>query len=184
MLAFIDTEVTGFSRIKHDVIELACIITDNDYDVKGIFNERSQPGTKHWTAGAEKIHGITRESLRDAPSPSAFTDMFDRFVTSTKGTCSEPLQFISHDKNRFDYKWVEQLYYFYFTKEYQFGFNRHFSHKRAVSTIDLAKSSRYTYSNYKLGTLADYHDIELDSHVALSDARACLELYKIYNNDI
>ena len=46
-----------------------------------------------------------------------------------------------------------------------------------VNTISLAKKNIVGLKNYKLNTIADYYQLELDHHEALSDAIVCAEIY-------
>lgn len=50
-------------------------------------------------------------------------------------------------------------------------------------TLQLAKEKLPNLENYKLSTLADNFDIELEHHNALSDAKACLELFHHLKGD-
>lgn len=50
--------------------------------------------------------------------------------------------------------------------------------KKTFDTLRLAKGILKDVENYKLNTLAKFFDIEFTHHNALSDAKACLQLYK------
>lgn len=55
--------------------------------------------------------------------------------------------------------------------------------KMAYDTLKIAKENYPDFQNYKLDTLAKHFNIELDHHNALSDAKACLELFHHLKGD-
>ena len=57
------------------------------------------------------------------------------------------------------------------------------SNKMAYDTLRLAKLNLTELDNHKLDTLANYFNIELSHHNALSDAKACLELFHHLKGD-
>lgn len=55
--------------------------------------------------------------------------------------------------------------------------------KMAYDTLKIAKETQPEFKNHKLDTLAKHFNIELDHHNALSDAKACLELFHHLKGD-
>jgi DNA polymerase III epsilon subunit-like protein len=180
---FIDLETTGFSPSKNDVIEVAAIIAKKQNDGTLIrvdqFNEFCSPYHEdRWTIGAEKIHRISKRRAFSEQHPRKLLIKYLHFLKEYKDKDNNPLLYVCHSKNFFDYRHHFNM----FLKEgLQDSFNKVFSLERYESTINLAEKyiSATGLENSKLPTLAEYFNVELDHHNALSDANACFEIYKI-----
>jgi DNA polymerase III epsilon subunit-like protein len=174
--AFVDVETTGFDSEKNESIQLACILTDKKLVTMGEFNQYAAPtDPNHWTLGAEKIHGI---SYQKACGFQKRRLMLFNFMFFLKPFVSDkPIQFIYHAKNLFDFHFVESI----FKKEgLRSSFDKVFHQKHTVSTIEMANKYKALtgLSNAKLPTLTSYFNIPLNHHDAMSDTRACLEIYR------
>lgn len=176
---FVDVETNGTNPYLHDIIQLASIITDSKGIVIGDFYECGQPESeKRWDKGAESIHGISYSwLLNNGHRIDKLFCHYSSWLSSYKVSSNICLRLIDHSNNRFDWRFLKGLF---FKVDKYYEFYKYFHGSRYESTIDLAKSSIYTYENYKLSTLCYYHNIELKHHNARSDVYACMELYKIY----
>lgn len=189
MICFVDTECSGIDKrkgcyyntfLEYDIIELAAVITDDEFNIKGEFCERSQPEDfSKWSKESQKIHGINRKSLRNAISQRVLFDNFSSFIMDFKLDGKTAFNFVDHSNGRFDYRWIKSL----FLKQGTYhDFYKFFSDNKYESTIQLARNSKYReyYKKHNLAYLCDYHSIDLDHHKAISDVNGCLELYKTY----
>lgn len=184
-ISFIDVETTGFDPWRNEIIQLACIITDkeakNELDV---FNQYCRPlCPTQWTNGAEKVHRITLNEALNFQHPFDMAVNFLNFLKPYKGDSvyHEPkINFVCHSKGRFDYRFLET---FFRKLELQYSFWKVFDSKLYESTIDCVKDSFVKLPNEKLSTIAKYIKFDLNHHEALSDTRACKEIYKYFKRE-
>jgi len=180
-----DIETDGFSHNKNNILELAGVIAvkkNNQYEIIDQFCQRCRPyDFKHWSVGAEKIHKITMSEAKAAQHPRKMLINFMKFLKPYKAENNDPILFIDHSKNRFDYKFIKHLF---MKEELLQSFWRVFKEDHHKSTVDLIKKYQHILGlpDAKLSTAADYFNIELDHHNALSDAIACIKLFQILEN--
>jgi DNA polymerase-3 subunit epsilon len=180
----IDCETSGLDYWSNSIIELACLVVDEDLQIIGEFCERAQPESwSKWSEKSEAVHGITPGSLRSANCQHQLARNFSRFIAHYKVDGSAAFKWVDHANGRFDYRFVKAMFtkqggYYHFYK--YFNDNEDFY----ATTIKLARQSRFYYPNYRLSTLCEHHDIPLVHHEALSDARGCFQRSKIYQNEL
>lgn len=178
-LFFTDIETTGFSPRKHDIIEIACLMVkecDNEYKVLSSFHETCCPySKKNWTFGAEQMHGITFSEASTYQHPRKMLIKLLHFLNKYRSESS--FTFICHAKNHFDFNFLNEAF---FKEQLQDSFKKVFNKDDYESTHDIASKykSAFGVPDLKLSTLADYFDVDLDHHKALSDVECCLEIYK------
>lgn len=114
-----------------------------------------------------KIHNITEDDIIDSPTwPDAFAQVCEHITPSTL--------VIAHNLRSMELPCVRQECERYNIDVPEFA---QLHNKSAYDTLKLSKELIPDIENYKLSTLAEKFDIELDHHNALSDAKACLELF-------
>lgn len=176
-----DLETTGFSPVTNDIIELACIVAkkiNGEYVKINSFCDRCSPvNEKSWTFGAEKIHKIPRHVAFGYQEPRKMLIKLLHFLKMFKHHDNEPLLFVYHGKNKFDFKFLDQAF---FKAGLKSSFEKVFNTDYIESTCEIARKyqSALGLDNSKLNTLCDHFGIELDHHKALSDTNATFELYK------
>jgi DNA polymerase III epsilon subunit-like protein len=84
------------------------------------------------------------------------------------------LKFICHSNSAFDWKYLIAQS-FHINRLYDF--RKAFHWDKYESTLNKARKSIKGLRSYSLDNLAHYLDIDLDHHSAISDARACKEIY-------
>jgi DNA polymerase-3 subunit alpha len=169
---WLDTETTGLSEYKNDIVQLACIPIVNGIPQKP-FNEFCQP--TNWNAieaEAVRVHGITRDMMETFQTQEEMLDKFIQYVSSfgVKFT-------IAGYNVGFDKKFISAT----FSKHGKssdffrlFTINIHDTYKRAKSV-----KSQIPVSSFKLESLADYYGIKIKAHDALSDIEATIAVDKI-----
>src|ERR1035437_1920829 len=79
---WIDTETTGLSEHRHDIVQLACIPIINGVRQKS-FNEFCQP--TNWNSiedAAIAIHGINRDMMRTFQTQEVMLAKFIEYINS------------------------------------------------------------------------------------------------------
>lgn len=184
MKVFVDIETTGLDYWSNSIIEFAAIITDDKTRVIDEFYKKAKPDGDKWSKDAERIHGISRESLRDCISQRELASSFYSSCLDIKNdilACDKRVEFIDHSNGRFDYRFVKCLFA---KSDIYYDFFKIFNDDLYDSIIRLARRSGNNYPNYKLSTLCDYHGIHLEHHKAASDCAAAMELYRIYKMEL
>ncbi len=167
---FLDVETTGLSATKHDIIQLAAIPIINNVR-KPHFNEFCRPDKWEMDPYAEAAHGISLKSLKDKQSQE---EMIKRFIDYVKQfNC----QFVIAGYNvNFDKGFVSST----FSKHDQIKeFFKLFTidtHDTFLKVKDAVKKKQIDPENRKLSTVAEYFDIEIQAHDALSDINATIEV--------
>lgn len=182
----IDTETTGLSSAKDNIIEIAAIKFD-DWTPIAKFHTLINPG-KHIPEEASNINNITDDMVINSPSFSQIIDSLTSFIGDSN--------IVGHNLP-FDLKFL-----------YRFGYDFISNKRKYFDTCEIAKkilkkpkmkwdkeyeeyciNDNYDYDvkDYKLTTLSNYYDIRdnLFSHRALSDAMATGLLFqKLIENKI
>ena len=180
----IDTETTGLSSTKDNLIEVAAIKFE-DWTPIEKFNTLINPG-KPIPADASAVNNITDEMVSNAPTFSQIIDSLDSFVGK--------YNIVGHNLP-FDLKFL-----------YRHGYNFTTQKRRYYDTCEIAKkilkkpkmkwdkeyeeyviNDNYDYDveDYKLTTLCDYYAIRDNTfaHRALSDALATALLFECLAKD-
>jgi DNA polymerase-3 subunit alpha len=169
---WIDTETTGLSEHKHDIIELACIPVINGVRQKS-FDEFCQP-TNWGTIQDEAIavHKIDRDMMRSFQTQEEMLDKFIKYVDSfgVKFT-------IAGFNVGFDKKFISATFSKYKkSSEFfrMFTINIHDTFIRAKSV-----KNQIPLTSLKLEALANHYGIPINAHNALSDIDATIYVDKI-----
>ncbi len=175
----VDTETTGLSSTKDDIIEVAAIRFE-DWTPVEKFQTLINPG-KHIPNAASEVNSITDEMVANAPSFAQIIDCLDVFIGKSN--------IIGHNL-LFDLKFLYRHGYNFTTKK------RHYYDTCEIAQKTLKKpkmkwdkefeeyviNDNYDYDveDHKLTTLCDYYGIRDNTfaHRALSDALAAGILYK------
>jgi len=179
---FCDVETTGFSPLYNDVIQVACIVADKDLNIIDTFDGGIRPTSrKNWTMKSQEVHGITfNEALRFPPGKKVAIDLL-WFLNRFKADDNQPLLFVAHEYHGFDFKFFENIFR---RENLDNSFRKVFNYNCRESTLEMAdKYKKVTgLDKSKLNILAEYFNIYLDHHSAVSDVNACYEVYKNFKN--
>lgn len=173
-LAFVDVETTGTDFEKHEIIELALILTKQiDRDGRGPKIEII--GEWEWKIKPEKIEDAEEEALRI----NGYNEVDWMFAVSLKNALEDFNKkasgaiFVSHNL-LFDYNFV--------AKAYQKTGIENNMHYGKLDTISIAFARLYDApqaDKFSMKFLCELLKIENSkAHTALADTRALVEVYK------
>ena len=172
MKIFCDVESTGFSPWSNSIIACAMIKIDGD-TVSKLITYGAPESIHQWGDKAEEIHGIP---LVKAVRFQHHSLMLNEILDFIDKPVSE---FWYHGKGKFDYKFLLAA----FCKiNRPYDFIRLVDISRVKSTAQLAKES-LQLPNFKLNTVCDYYNIELNHHEVFSDAKACYQIWRRLNEN-
>jgi len=165
-LAFIDIETTGINVLKHEILEIGCVLTDNDLNILEEFEIKIKP-THIETADkvALKVNHYSEIDWENAISEKEAMKILSGKVKD----CIMIGQNVAFDAGFLEYvfaknKLINSMHY----------------HKLDTISIAWAKlQNRHDIDHYSLREMCKYFDIKNENpHSALSDAHATYELYK------
>ena len=170
----VDIETSGFNVNKNDLIELGAVLLNDDLTVKSEFHCYLKPvKPQYWKYEAENIHGITlNEAMCFKDGRESLIDFLNYLAPELENF---PLKFICHAKNKWDYNFLKGTFLKFGLIE---SFFKAFNAEHYESTIDLSRET-LELPNYKLNTVCEALSIDLTHHKALSDAKACSEIYRL-----
>ena len=146
----IDFETAQGNRTS--ICQVGLVRVENGKISKEISFLVQPPGNYYWERFTD-IHGITPEVTASVPTFDKLWHLIEPLITNQ--------QVVAHNGFSFDFNVLEKTleYYGMETPEYK---------KYCTCNI---------YNRQALNTLCEEYDIPLHHHEALSDARACAELY-------
>lgn len=153
-----DLETTGLSPTQNEILEIGAICTRNFLPVKQFQTLVKPSGPIH--PDATKVHGITDEMVKDAPSLKDVLPKLMDFIG--------PRTLVAHNA-RFDLSFLQE------------GLKKHLNREFNNPSIDTLSLSRecFTLPSYALGALAKAFGIEMEkAHRSIDDCLATLELFK------
>src|SRR3989338_4877112 len=154
----LDLETTGLSSWDHEIIEVGALLLRN-FVPCGQFHSLVRP-TKPISKGAEEVHGITIEMVKDAPSLKEVLPKLLKFIGDRT--------IIAHNA-KFDLGFLQTAVQKIMGREFQ------------NSTIDTLSLSRtiFPFESHALGALAKELKIEMkQAHRYLDDCLATAIVYK------
>ncbi len=82
----IDLEMSGMDADWHDIIQIGAVLYDENWIEKGQFLDNVYPqGYNNFNAGAEKVHGISKYDLEDAPMLSELLPELEDWIMEKLG---------------------------------------------------------------------------------------------------
>lgn len=178
-ICYFDTETTGTDQVKNDIVQFAYIIEIDDK----IEDEGSiyiQPCSfENIEPAALQVNNLTIEQLKTFDEPQVaykkikklFGKYIDKYDRSDKFA---PAGY----HVRFDMDFLKE--FFIKNNDVYFGswFNYHFIDPLQL-LYWLEHIGKISLPDYKLTTVCEHFDIELEAHEALSDIRATRQLIKL-----
>ena len=164
--AFIDIETTGLNLLRHEIIEIGCVITTPDLELIEDFELKIKP--KHIEDAdpvALKVNHYDEENWQSAHSLKKAMEIFSEKV--------KDCIMVGHNV-AFDAGFLEHAF-----NEIKIGNTLHY-HKLDTVSISWAKlHSDPDLEHFSLREMCVRFGIKNErAHTALSDARATFELYK------
>lgn len=179
-LAFvIDIETTGLDYWRNEILTLSisAVKIDGHEEMDSELFTFRPTRPSFFSEESEAIHGISLSTALNFPRQHLEWERFFKFL---KAYASTPQLMVCHSKwfgKYFDSAFLDcQL--FLVDKLWE---KRKYIHK-PVSTITMAQSLNVNSESYKLNHLCHYYGIELKHHDAVSDRKACQELFKIFHS--
>ena len=169
----IDTETTGLSSTKDNIVEIAAIKFEDWVPVAKL-HTLINPG-KHIPDEASKINNITDEMVVNAPTFSQIIDCLAAFVGKSN-IIGHNLPFDLKFLYRYGYNFTTEKRHYYDTCEISKKILKKPKMKWDKEYGEYIVNDNYDYDveDYKLTTLCDYYQIRDNTfaHRALSDALA------------
>jgi DNA polymerase-3 subunit epsilon len=171
-LAFVDIETTGLDITRHEIIQIGCVLVEQDWSTKNpvftivdTFECKIQPvHIEYADKTALKINGYSKDEWEGAlPLKEALAQLAQK----TKDAIM-----IGHNV-AFDYKFLDMAFKITGVKNLM--------HYHLLDTISIAytKLHERDIQKYSLYTLTEQFGIKNEKqHTALADAQATFELYK------
>lgn len=170
-LAFIDTETTGLSLDKHEIIEIGCVLVSQDDNGKPGFKKLEEFEFKIKPEHIEtadpialKINGYNETDWADAVSLNSALE-----ILSQK---TEDAIMVGHNVS-FDYSFLE--------KSFEKTGIKNKMHYHKLDTISIAFAKLYEIKDiekFSLRYLCEYFGVVNEkAHTALADARATFEIF-------
>ncbi len=167
---WIDTETTGFSPEKNDVVQCAMLL-EIDGVIAGEYMFRMQPHSfEHVKEEALAVNGLTIEELQGYLEPNIvqlhISNVIDMFFASRRA------KEIAGYNIGFDIRMLKEFFKKcgdapFFEQEYN-----------CTDVMSIIKSRGLGLENNKLETVCAHFGIEYAKHTALGDIKATRELYR------
>lgn len=172
MKFFADFETNGLFKNSHP-LSIGVIVTNDDLKEIDRFQTMiSIPEKTKWSEEAAAVHGYTQEQCINAPDRRMMAYALNGFIASY-GSVTNKDEFIFHARNNFDWNILIS-----WLMDYN-GCLKCSNNLVPVSTIDLIKEHGLQVTeNNKLDTWMKYLEHNFKHHDAMSDAEACLVLYR------
>ena len=172
MIAGIDIETTGLIAGKHEIVQLAIVIVDKEFNFVEKFISNIKPMREEVIdVEAMDINGLNLYDLNNAPTPlqvrSAFFQWQDEMYSEKK------LFLLGHNLS-FD---IPFLKLFFGEDNFKSRFDYHTRDTVAVAQY-LMDVGKLTHIPLRLTDLCDYFNIPLKAHTAEGDVLATILLYK------
>ena len=164
--AFIDIETTGLSVVKHEIIEIGCVITDDKLNIKEKFEIKIKPEfIENADPVALKINHYNEEDWQSAESIKDALNIFSKKVSN----CIMVGQNVAFDSGFIEYHLEKNKI-------------KNSMHFHRLDTISIAWAKLHNdpeILHFSLREMCKHFDIEnTNPHSALSDAMATFLLYK------
>ncbi len=189
-VVFFDLETSGLSYIKHEIIQIAAVAINRDYEILDEFEAKLKFDLEKADPRSLKINSYDKEIWdMEAISASRAIIRFDSFLENHKGIelisdrTGEPYTvalLAGHNVVSFDIKFLSQAFRSMDNRFMPASF-------QGLDTLVLAswwrkklvRDGNTVPKNIKLETLCEWFEIELvDAHDALADVRANVSLSK------
>lgn len=174
---FFDIETTGLSKTTNDIIEIAGVVIDENFNVIDTYQSFINPG-KPIPFMITQITGIDNNTVKTARSENVVLADFMNFVKK-----HQPDYVGGHNIKRFDLSWIEEK-----TNKYRISNELNI---KVIDTLDYAKQlhregvlTNYSAAtargniSFKLEHLVSYFELADQTHRAIDDVMQNIVVYK------
>lgn len=186
MYAVTDLETTGIRPGTNEILTIATILADDDFNEVDVFHRGIRPEYKNqWSEDAENIHNITWDKAQSFKDSKQVLDDYVSFLSNYGRDHS----FVCHalpfgnKVNTFDRNFV---FYWFHYDDRRVDYYRLFPEDKMYTTIAAKRKQAcldWGIENQKLGTWADKLGVKFKHHNALEDARVTLQVLKYQRSD-
>lgn len=179
--AVIDLETTGLDQWRSEVLEIACIVLDEEFKEISTFHEYVRPEYS-WSEDAKRVHGISRDQASRFRVSDDVISEFCSFLAYYRKPFgyrmvahAKPLR---HDADLFDRR---MLFSWFWNSDRRSEFYNYFREENVYSTIKRKRSeaeAEWGLKSQRLSAWADKLGIEFVHHRAIEDARLTVEVLK------
>ena len=184
-LIFIDTETTGTNRDKHEIFQLAAIITNDDAsEVLDEINLTIKPelidniDPKAIEVCHKSVDDLLANEYTMREAHQLFCEWLNKHVD--RYNRKDKLQFIAYN-SRFDEDFVRKLF-----ERCEDSFYGSWFWNPSICVMNevafLVRNHRHKLPNFRLCSICDFLDIEFnedaDAHDALYDVRKTIDVFK------
>lgn len=175
MRHYLDIESSGLNYWTNSIISLAWIITDDNNDKVAEFYDECAPdkGSKVWNMEAEKIHKFTEIDQR---KKQPALDMCKKLLEFWKVNKVTDANIRYHANANFDTRHLFAMFFKAMEHNY-YDLYKYINPSDHVNTIPLVKS-KISLKSYSLDSIANYLNIPLAHHNALSDTNCLVGICK------
>lgn len=157
----VDVETTGLSSDRDRIVQVAILKIEGG-ELVGSFSSLVNPGCRIPEA-ATRVHGITNKDVKDAPS-------YEEIAPTIREMLNDQI-IVGHNVT-FDLRFIQRM----------IGSGERYT--QYVDTCAYARRLHPDLENHKLQTLLEYFKIDPGTaHQADSDAKATLELFRIFQSE-
>lgn len=177
-ILYFDTETTGLNCEKHAMIQLAGILEVDGREVER-FNYKIKPFLQdEIDPSALKIHGLNVETIQQFEEPGKVYNQFVEMLCRHIDKYNSKDKFYPAGYNvRFDLDFLAS--FFRKNGDVYFGSFCNWKAIDALPILHFFDHMEYVkYENYKLETVCQKMNIQIQAHDALSDIEATRELLK------
>ncbi|MFZ2072765.1 MAG: 3'-5' exonuclease [Minisyncoccia bacterium] len=165
-LAFIDIETTGLNMIENEIIEIGCVVVNQDLEILEEFELKIKP--EHIENSNKTALKINHYNKEDWEFGYSLRDAMEVFSEKVKD-CIMVGQNVAFDSGFLEYNFAKLK-------------SSNTMHYHKLDTISMAWAKLHKkpdLDHFSLREMCKRFDIEnKNPHSALSDARATFELYK------
>jgi DNA polymerase III alpha subunit (gram-positive type) len=184
LFCWCDTETTGFDHKSNDIVQLSCVITDQNKKVIDKFNANLKPKNFNLIdEGSLEVIGKTLEELAEYPEQKDSFKRFKNFLDKNTNNGEEKLILCGYNVN-FDRCFLDRLFKINKSKLHKYFWFESIDVLSLVSILSI--QGKLNTKNLKLTTVCEHFSIDLldgKAHNSMYDIIATIKLfYKI--NDL
>lgn len=171
-IAVVDVETTGFDAGYHEMIEIAVILCDKDFNIKDSFVSKIRPmHPGNATQQALDVNGLNLKDLRGEATPQQVRNAFLQWHEDVVE--GRPLEPLAHNFI-FDQRFLKVFFGRFYDEIFTYGYR-----DTKVTAKDFKKCGLLERGqSLKLVELCKHFNIPHSAHNAQGDALATLALYK------
>ena len=171
----VDAEFTSFDMLGGDLLALGLVEVFDDFSLgrEHVLYFRPQ-STKYFSDAAHEVHRISYWEALEFPHPRESCIELLNWLKPLMPYF--PLDTVSFGSWNFDIRWIEETF-----KKVDLisSYSKAFSDGEWINVFKMAKTNlkHAQLENFKLDSVARHYKLDLNHHEALSDTKACAQIY-------